>query len=74
MTDINVTDIKAIPLPYNKQLSLKNLEYNNGLNVLRLLIKEGTRFTTLDLDTVSAATLGADLVAWANDATAKLES
>ncbi len=65
MSDEVITTITEMPLPYSKQVTLKNTAYDNGMNVLRLLFREGSRFTTIDLDPVSADALGGQLMTWA---------
>ncbi len=48
MEDISV--IKKIPAPFGKEVEFFQVTYDNGFRFLRLQIREGKRFTTLDLD------------------------
>jgi len=46
-------DIKEkgeIDAPYGKQITFKEITYDNGFKFMRLRIKEGKRFTDMDLD------------------------
>ena len=66
MTEI-LTDITAMALPYKRQAKLKYVEFDGGMKMVRLILREGTRITQLDLDAASATALGAALVAAATD-------
>ena len=65
MTSETVTDVAELLLPYGRQATLKNVEFDGGLNMLRLTLREGRRFTIIDLDAASAADLGTQLIGWA---------
>jgi len=57
-------------LPFNKSISFKTLSFENSdMQFLRLTIREGRRFTMIDLDQNSAKTLGSKLINWANEQT-----
>ena len=64
MTD-GPTDICNFQLPFNKTVDLKNVEFEGGMDMLRILFREGRRFTTIDLDKGSAQKLGQELMTWA---------
>ena len=61
------TRLKDFPVPYGREVVLDNLEYENRTPVLRMRIREGNRFTVMDLDPDSAAQLGLALCDWAKD-------
>lgn len=65
MTDPQA-DIASLMLPFNKTVGLKNVEYEGGMDMLRLAFREGRRFTTIDLDRDSAQKLGQELLTWAD--------
>lgn len=46
----DVKNFGEIEAPYGKQVSFKDVTYDNGFKLLRLRIKEGKRFTDMDLD------------------------
>ena len=52
-------------LPFGRNINIKTIEYESGLHMLRLTIREGRRFTILDIDKNSAKLLGNDLLNWA---------
>jgi hypothetical protein len=62
------TRLDKFLVPYGREIILENIEYENGMRVLRLRIREGNRFTVMDLDTGSAGHLGAALSDWASNA------
>jgi len=65
MTEQSVSDIAALELPFARQLAISNVEFDSGLNMLRLTFREGRRFTVIDLDASSAAKLAALMGKWA---------
>ena len=50
MIDEQVTEIASMEAPYGKQLLFQNIAYENGTRVLRVRVREGSRFTIFDLD------------------------
>ncbi len=54
-------------LPYGRTITLKNVIHESGFKMLRLTIREGRRFTIVDLDNASARKLADDLDGWANE-------
>jgi len=60
-----VTDIEKFDAPWNKQVTLQNISYDGGMSLIRLRIKEGSRFTDLELDPNSATEIARRLAAWA---------
>jgi hypothetical protein len=61
-------DLDAFDAPWGKKVVIQKVEYEGGLEMLRVRIREGSRFTLLDLDSESAKRLGTILYAWANEA------
>ena len=53
----NTEDLADLAAPYGKELKLQEVTYEGGMRLLRLRIKEGKRFTTLDLDPNTIASL-----------------
>jgi hypothetical protein len=66
MMQETITDIEAIEAPYGKQILLQDVAYENGMHVVRIRIREGQRFTILDLDENSANTLSSALTQWSD--------
>jgi len=60
-----VTDIARIDAPYRRQVVLQDVAHESGLKLLRVRIREGTRFTILDIDAPTARLWGDEMRAWA---------
>jgi hypothetical protein len=60
----NVTDLETINAPWNKTVTLQEIAYEGGMKMLRLRIKEGKRFTDLELDTETLRNLNGSLTNW----------
>ncbi|MEK6748010.1 MAG: hypothetical protein AABY83_02230 [Pseudomonadota bacterium] len=60
----NRTPLEKIPLPFNKEISFEEIVYDNGFRMLRMTIREGRRFTTLELDEMSATRWRNAMSAW----------
>jgi len=63
-----IEDIKTIAMPYNKDVMFQNIRYENGFTMLRLRIKEGKRFTMIDLDPASATAVNELINEWLGQA------
>lgn len=57
-------DAETIAAPWGKQVTLQSGTYEGGMPFIRLRIKEGSRFTDLELDRDTASRIGLSLVAW----------
>ncbi|HMN70817.1 MAG TPA: hypothetical protein PKA55_02985 [Rhodoblastus sp.] len=66
MTEPERIRLGAIQAPYGRELRLEELRFETGMRILRVTIREGHRFTTLDLDPERAREVAAALGAWAN--------
>jgi len=60
----SATDINVFPTPWNKQVTLQNVAYEGGMSLLRLRIKEGSRFTDLELDPETATKIAQAVTDW----------
>ena len=58
----SVTDIESFDAPWNKLATLQNVVYEGGMTLIRLRIKEGSRFTDVELDPGTAAASGKALI------------
>ena len=65
MTEPERTKLETIQAPYGRELRMEELRYETGMRILRVTIREGRRFTTLDLDPERAREVAAALGAWA---------
>ena len=60
-----VTGIEKFTAPYGREITLENVAYENGMRVLRIHIREGNRFTVMDIDESTASSWGSAMLAWA---------
>jgi len=60
-----VTRLNKLNAPYGKEVTLENVAYENGMRVLRIHIREGNRFTVMDIDENTASDWGAAMTGWA---------
>lgn len=65
MSGETVTRLERFQAPYGREVELQDVLYESGLRLLRLRIREGTRFTIMDLDAATAAHWGEAMSAWA---------
>ncbi|MGB5293241.1 MAG: hypothetical protein WBN41_17490 [Lysobacterales bacterium] len=65
MIESTVTPLKEFSAPYGKEVKLENVDYENGMRVLRIHIREGNRFTVMDIDENTASSWGAAMTGWA---------
>ena len=68
MSDEIVTPLNVFAAPYGREVTLENVEHESGMHMLRVRIREGRRFTILDLDESAAAHWGAAMSKWASTA------
>ena len=66
-TDIK-TRISTIEAPYRREVWLDDIQFESGMRLLRVTIKEGRRFTQLDLDAATAIQCGQSMLDWARHA------
>ncbi|GAB4361328.1 MAG: hypothetical protein Kow006_32040 [Gammaproteobacteria bacterium] len=65
MSQTTVTSIDEFPAPFNKQIKLEEVVYDNDFKLLRIRIREGKRFTTMELDADTARKWGGLMLEWA---------
>ncbi|KAF0137394.1 MAG: hypothetical protein FD153_1691 [Rhodospirillaceae bacterium] len=63
-----LSPLDKFPAPWGKEIDLKRVDYESGLKMLRITIRERSRFTILDLDAQTALKLAGHLTAWAGQA------
>lgn len=59
------TRISTIEAPYRREVWLDDVRFESGMRLLRLTIKEGRRFTQIDVDAATANRWGQALLDWA---------
>jgi len=57
--------IEVVNAPWNKELRISEATYAGGFKMLHVRIKEGSRFTDLELDQATAAHLAEVFGEWA---------
>ncbi len=67
MNDAVVTALGTIAAPYGRTVTLEDVEHESGLRMLRIRIREGRRFTVVDIDADTAVHWSAAMREWAGD-------
>ena len=65
MSEPNVTDLVQIKAPYTRDVLLQEVAHDSGMVLLRVRIREGRRFTILDIDAETARLWGGAMADWA---------
>ncbi len=65
MTDETKERLATITAPYGREVRLDDLRFDSGMRLLRVVIREGTRITQLDIDADTAETWADAMKAWA---------
>ena len=50
VNDETVSTLDQFAAPYGRQVTLDSVEHESGLRMLRIHIREGRRFTVMDID------------------------
>lgn len=59
------TELGNFNLPWNKTLRIEDVDFGNGVKLVRITVREGKRITMFDLDPDGAARLKDILANWA---------
>jgi hypothetical protein len=65
MAEEEITKLDQFPAPYNRQVEIFEVKYETGIALLRIRIREGKRFTIMDVDHETAARWAALMGDWA---------
>ncbi len=60
-------ELDSFDAPWGKQVAIQEVDYGDGVVVLRIRIREGRRFTIIDVDADTASRWGDAMSAWARD-------
>ena len=63
----NIRDLTEYELPFRRKAELREVQFEGGLNMLRLVLREGKRITQVDMDVEVATTIANDILAWAKE-------
>ena len=64
MIESTVTRLDKFTAPYGKEVTLENVSYENGMRILRIHIREGNRFTVMDIDDNTASKWSTGMKNW----------
>jgi len=67
MSEETIVLLDEFNAPYGRQVKLEAVEYESGLRILRMRIREGKRFTVMDIDENTARHWGATMRTWADE-------
>ena len=67
MSDEEVTVLSRIDAPYGRKVVLESVRHSEDMQLLRIRIREGVRFTVLDIDKETALLWSAAMSAWASE-------
>lgn len=65
MNDVIRRPIVTLAAPYRREVRLEEAEFDSGMKMLRVIVREGHRITQLDLDRETAEAWGEAMLAWA---------
>ena len=65
MSNETVTALTKFDAPYGRKVVLESVEHESDLRMLRIRIREGSRFTVLDIDEETARRWSTVMSAWA---------
>ncbi len=60
------TPIETLAAPYGREIRLDEIAYETGMTMMRVTIREGARYTILEIDPATARRWAEVLGAWAN--------
>lgn len=64
MTTAPKREIGEIEAPYRRKIKLDEVAYDSGMTLLRLTIREGARYTILEIDPQTAGLWGRMMSEW----------
>lgn len=59
-------DITRIEAPYRRDVLLQDVQHESGMRMLRMRIREGRRFTIIDIDEATAKKWADVMMKWAH--------
>ncbi len=68
MSSQDSRSLEKITAPLGGEVELLEIGFEKGVKLLRIRIRQGSRFTDLDLDPVTARRWAAAMMAWAGEA------
>jgi Family of unknown function (DUF6967) len=65
VSDSVKTRLKEIAAPYGREIRLDDVAYASGMKLLRVTIREGARYTMLEVDAAAALEWADEMRRWA---------
>lgn len=65
MSEVERIALTTFAAPYRREVRLERARFESGMEMLRVIVREGHRITQLDLDAATAAAWGEAMVDWA---------
>ena len=65
MSDSVKTRSPTIAAPYGREIRLDDVAYESGMKLLRVTIREGARYTMLEIDAATALDWADEMRKWA---------
>ena len=59
-----INELAKIEAPFGQEITLQDIKHESGLQMMRIRIKEGSRFTILDIDRDTAKKWGRFFNSW----------
>ncbi|MBI5263316.1 MAG: hypothetical protein HY852_16020 [Bradyrhizobium sp.] len=57
--------METIAAPYGREVWLTEVDFESGMRLLRVTVREGSRYTILELDPATASRWGQSMISWA---------
>lgn len=70
MTETTKTKLETILAPYGREIRLDEIGYESGMRLLRVTIREGSRYTILEIDAATAVQWSRAMSTWAESQSA----
>lgn len=74
MTGEGKQRLETIEAPYGHEVRLDDVQFESGMRLLRVTIREGRRITTLDIDVQTASALSGAMARWVGHVTSQEQS
>lgn len=60
--------LEILKAPYGREVRLDDVRFESGMRLMRVTIREGHRFTIMDIDAATAKAWGEAMARWAAEA------
>lgn len=67
MSNEVVNTLEEFAAPYGRKITLESVQHESGLRMLRMRIREGSRFTVMDIDEETAKRWSSVMSNWAGN-------